>query len=46
MFRTLVIALNGSELAARAVPVGTTLARRGGANVRAAAIARDDAEVE
>ena len=46
MFRTMVIALDGSEFAARAVPVGTTLARRGGTNVRAVAIARNDAEVE
>jgi nucleotide-binding universal stress UspA family protein len=46
MFRTIVIALDGSEFAARAVPVGTTLARRGGANVRAVAIARNDAEME
>jgi nucleotide-binding universal stress UspA family protein len=46
MFRTMVIALDGSEFAARAVPVGTTLARRGGTNVRGVAIARNDAEVE
>jgi nucleotide-binding universal stress UspA family protein len=46
MFRTIVIALDGSEFAARAVPIGMTLARRGGANVRAVAIARNDAELE
>ena len=46
MFRTVVIALDGSEFAARAVPVGMTLARRGGANVRAVAIARNDAEID
>jgi nucleotide-binding universal stress UspA family protein len=46
VFHTIVIALDGSEFAARAVPVGTTLARRGGADVRAVAIARNDAEVE
>jgi nucleotide-binding universal stress UspA family protein len=46
MLHTLVIALDGSEFAARAIPVGSTLARRGGANVRAVAIARNDAEVE
>lgn len=45
MFRTLVIALDGSHFAARAIPVGTALARRGGANVRAVAIARNDAEM-
>jgi nucleotide-binding universal stress UspA family protein len=46
MFRTMVIALDGSEFAARAVPVGMTLARRGGTDVRGVAIARNDAEVE
>jgi nucleotide-binding universal stress UspA family protein len=46
MFRTIVIALDGSDFAQRAVPVGTTLARRGGANVRAVAIARNDAEID
>ena len=46
MLRTIVIALDGSDFAARAVPVGTTLARRGGANVRAVAIARSDAEID
>jgi nucleotide-binding universal stress UspA family protein len=46
MFRTIVIAIDGSDFAQRAVPVGTTLARRGGANVRAVAIARSDAEID
>jgi nucleotide-binding universal stress UspA family protein len=46
MFRTIVIAIDGSDFAQRAVPVGTTLARRGGANVRAVAIARNDAEID
>lgn len=45
MLDTIVIALDGSKFAARAVPVGTTLARRGGAKVRAIAIARNDAEL-
>jgi nucleotide-binding universal stress UspA family protein len=46
MFRTIVIALDGSDFAQRAVPIGTALARRGGANVRAVAIARNDAELD
>jgi nucleotide-binding universal stress UspA family protein len=46
MFRTIVIAIDGSDFAQRAVPVGTTLARRGGANVRAVAVARNDAEID
>jgi nucleotide-binding universal stress UspA family protein len=46
MFRTIVIAIDGSDFAQRAVPVGTTLARRGGAKVRAVAIARNDAEID